>query len=328
MRRHGVRLLIVCCLVMSNGCLAKQFKRDGQSQQDAISEIYTEQAMNNLVRARSNMPFVQLKYDTIAVTDQDHLTATGGFSQIFTTVRDIVVGAGTNTLANTYNIGGTADRQRIMSFNSEPITDQNDIYERYLEFANDPGLFCVSDHAPACPVHIHRKCGKKHFWVPAEAGPAFLELVMKTALMRGEDTVPAYYDVKIVALSPNKEPKKNSPVRNMTLEFDPKVPNGDGLLTFRINGRRFRAMLKEWQPNTMESLNDEAEIPAGQLTGKLRILWNIQTDGFSELDLPAGLKVRIYSNEYPPELTTPDPIVRQIGINVNTMKNLINLQPR
>jgi hypothetical protein len=329
MRPHAFRLLIVACLVTSNGCLAKQFKRDGQSQQDAVSQIYTDQAMNNLIRARCNMPFVQLKYDTITVNDQDHFTATGGINQVFTTFRDILVGGGNNTLANTYNLGGTADRQRIMSFNSEPITDQNDIYDRYLAFANDPGLFCVSDHVPKCPVHIQRAYGKKHYWVPAEAGPAFLDLVMKTAIMRGEETMPpGYYEVKVVALSRITKNDKDMDQRTALLEFDPKIPNGNATLVFTMsNGRRIRAQLKKWTPTKDEVENDKAEkIGDRALTPKLRISWNVRKDVFDPAeDLPPGLKVRIYSHEYPPEVTAPDPTVRQIGINVTAIKNQVQL---
>src|ERR1022692_702247 len=233
--RHHLRFVIVVGLAACNGCLAKQFKRDGASSQEAVSEIYTEQAMNNLVRARCNLPFVQLKYDAIAVNDQDHLTATGGFNQVFTAVRDIVLGAGTNTLANSYSVGGTADRNRIMSFTSAPITDQNDIYESYLLFANDPGLFCVSDHAPTCPVHLHRKYGKKHFWVPVEAGPAFLNLVMKTAIMRGPETLPpGFYAVEIVGLPRLTQNPGAKEQWTGILEFKPAIPNGDATLTFKL----------------------------------------------------------------------------------------------
>jgi hypothetical protein len=330
-RRVCLLLMVALIVVTSNGCLARQFKRDGASQQEAISEIYTEQAMNNLVRARSNLPFVQLKYDSITVNDQDHITATGGINQVFTAVRDIVLGTGTNTLQNTYNLGGTADRQRIMSFNSEPITDQNDIYNRYLEFANDPSLFCVSDHAPPCPVHLHRKCGKKHFWVPVEAGPAFLELVMKTAIMRGEETVPpGYYEVNIVALSRIKQNPDDKDQKTAILEFNPKiVPNGNATLVFQMaNGRRIRVQLLKWTATEEEVKEGAEKIGERGLTNKLRISWNVKKDIFTEEDLPAGLKVRIYSHEYPPEVSAADPTVRQIGINVNAIKNQVNLRPR
>ena len=38
-------------------------------------------------------------------------------------------------------------RSRTMSFNADPVVTQNDADHRYINFANDPGLFCVGDHA-------------------------------------------------------------------------------------------------------------------------------------------------------------------------------------
>ena len=93
-------------------------------------------------------------------------------------------------VTNTYKVDGMADRKRAMTFDAEPVTDENDVYEAYLQFACDPALFVASDTPPDGPVHVYRKCGRRHYWVPCEAGPAFLQLVLRTALMRGPETAP------------------------------------------------------------------------------------------------------------------------------------------
>src|SRR5262249_25586901 len=63
MNRSSLMLLLCGTLLVAGpGCLARQFTRDGVSTQEAMADYYTEQAMANLILAKNNLPFVQLKY--------------------------------------------------------------------------------------------------------------------------------------------------------------------------------------------------------------------------------------------------------------------------
>src|SRR5262245_37030957 len=192
-------------LVFTSGCLSRQVANDGMSFRQALLEMYTDQAMDNLIRARNNMPFVQVAYRNLLVQDTDRLsgkvdtTQTVGASrdQTFATAVSAVV---RRSLQNVYALGGSASRDRQMSFYADPITDKNDIYEAYLLFAHNPELLMVSDHKPTCNVHLLRKKDHQYYRIPVEAGPAFLDLVLRTAFMRGPETAPpGYYDVKIAS---------------------------------------------------------------------------------------------------------------------------------
>jgi hypothetical protein len=317
------RLLILACLATSNGCLAKQLQRDGASSQEAISEIYTQQAMNNLIRARNNLPFVQLKYSALTVNDNDEISGAFAFTHAISDVTDLVTGALERTVGTTYAPAAAARRNRTMSFVADPETDQNFIYNQYIEFANTPGQFVVSDHPPTCPVHIHRRCGKKHYWVPEEAGQEFFNLVMNTAIKRGDaPAAPAAITVKIEAvtgekkISPDENKKKD--VWNAFVKFDKKiVPNGNATMVFNMDsGRTVKVDLYPHPDNVDSEGNPVAE---GDPTDLMKIQWDKKKQDFGKADL-VQRAVRIYSHDYPPEVVTPDPVLSRISSDLNQIR--------
>jgi hypothetical protein len=297
--------------------LARQVAWDGAAFHNAVADIYTQQAINNLIRAYCNMPFVQLKFSQLNVTDSDDTSANTSVMQTINTQRDLFMAAATRTLTNVYTLGGMFDRKRTMSFNADPVIDQNDVYQRYLAFARDPNLFVASDDPPSCPVHIQKKCGKKYYWVPEQAGPAFLDLVLQTALMRGPETappLPAAYEVKIVQVIGVNEVGRGD-LRNATLVFDKAVPNGEATIVVDLaDGRRVHASL--W-PVSKDA--DDKRIQLGQPTFRLEVQWSPKSAGFKERDLQ-GRHASIYSRDYPPEAAPPNPVLRQISNNVNQIK--------
>jgi hypothetical protein len=303
---------------LSGGCLARQFARDGANVQEAVAEVYTDQAMTNLIRARNNLPFVQLKFSAINVTDTDDYTVTGSVKQTINTARDLFAAAGMRTLTNEYDVTGTGDRKRVMSLNADPVTDQNDIYQLYLSFAGDPNLLVSANEPPPCPVHILRKCGKTYYWIPCEAAPAFLDLVLKTALMRGPETappVPAAYEVKIVQVLNVTPVGGGRDATNATLVFDKAVPNGEATLVVDLDdGRRVRASL--W-PVSKDA--EGKRLLLGQPTIRLDIQWAPKRDGFTENNL-AGRPARVHSRDYPPEAPVASPVARRIATDVNQIK--------
>jgi hypothetical protein len=316
MARYGYLFFILISAVVSGGCLGRQFARDGSSVQEAVADVYTDQAMENLIRARNNLPFVQLKFSGINVSDTDDLTVSGSLKQTVQTVGDLFVAAGMRTLTNEYDATGTGDRKRTMSLNADPVTDQNDVYARYLAFAGDPNLLVCSDERPRCPVHVLRKWHKKYYWIPCEAGPAFMDLVLKTALMRGPETAPpAAYQVKILDLLDVTPAPRGIDSTTATVVFDNAVPNGQGSLVVDLDdGRRVRASLL---PIATDA--DGKRVPLGQPTSRLKITWSPKKQGFTELNL-IGRPGRVYSRDYPPEAAVPNPVLQKIAVDVNQIK--------
>jgi hypothetical protein len=316
MVRYASLSFILISLVAGSGCLGRQFARDGASVQEAVADVYTDQAIENLIRARNNLPFVQLKFSGINVSDTDDYTVTGSLKQTVETVRDLFLAKAMRTLTNEYDATGAGDRKRTMTLNADPVTDQNDVYARYLEFAGDPNLLVCSEERPECPVHLVRKWHKKYYWIPCEAGPAFMDLVLKTALMRGPETAPpAAYTVKILDVIDATPAPVGTDSTTATVVFDNAVPNGEGLLVVDLDdGRRVRASLL-----LIDMDADKKRVPRGQLTSRLKITWSPKRDGFTELNL-IGRPGRVYSRDYPPEAAVPSPVLQKIAVDVNQIK--------
>ena len=324
--RSKIALLWLAALApLCSGCLSRQIARDGIGLRQAILDMYTDQVMDNLIRAHNNMPYVQLVYTTIQANDMDQVSANGALDQTITTTRDLFAAMASRVLANDYKAGGMGDRMRTMNFTANPITDQNDIYQRYLDFSHNSDLFVVSDCPPPCAVHIQRKCDKIYYWVPQEAGPAFLDLVLKTTFMRGPEAAPvalAAVDVKIVDVE-KVNPVPGRDATNATLLFDKAVPNGPATLIVDLDdGRRVRVGL--W-PISKDL--DGKRVDLGQPTTRLEIQWSPMKDGFTELQLK-GRPARFYSHDFPPEAQVPSPILHEISNNLNSIKTQVENQRR
>src|SRR5436309_3039397 len=69
------------------------------------------------------------------------------------------------------------------------------------QVARDQTLFVVSCEKPCGPVHICRQCGKKWYWVPVEAGPEFLQLVLRTSILPPSAAPTVFWDTTIAGMA-------------------------------------------------------------------------------------------------------------------------------
>lgn len=117
-------LAVLCC-----GCLARQVARDGKDFRQAVLDIYTDQVVDNLVRAKEGLPFVPLAYRDMLVQDSDSIG--GSAEDTYLDKRNPeanalgVLTAIKREISNTFKVGATAKRDRLMSFKADPITDKN-----------------------------------------------------------------------------------------------------------------------------------------------------------------------------------------------------------
>src|SRR5206468_2782084 len=111
---------------------------------------------------------------------------------------------------------------------------------------------------PTCPVHIHRKRHKKHYWVPCEAGPAFLSLVLLTSFTPpGDPPVSPAYDVEVEQVEIVRRPAGDNHFYTVNLKFKDPVPKGDGTLVVDVGeGRQARL--------TVHPLTDEDAMKKGE----------------------------------------------------------------
>jgi hypothetical protein len=295
--------------------------REGEASRNAILDLYTEQAMDNLVRARRNMPFVQLAYRGITVQDQDTLSCslneTYGDTNAVTRGALAAVTTAVHTVSSSLMFGSSKSRAKTLSYSAEPVTDKNDVYELYLAFAKDPGLLMESCNEPKCGYHIRRKCGDIWYWVPTEAGPDFLALVLKTSMMRGPEAMPLpWYERKAKTHVIEKGDEEV-----VYLELDRSIPAGDGYVAFTLDKKRYQIEMLYFSESADKSIKAVAE---GELTNFIQVTMP-EDAKFDAKDLD-GLQVQIFSTNHPPEIPAPSQEMQRLQDSVNSLDmNLKNL---
>src|SRR6266478_4380262 len=90
--------ILLIPLAICGGCLSRQIARDGTHLREAMLDIYTDQVMDNLIRARSNMPFVQMKYSNIQANDAQDLSVNGTIDQSFMRAVNLMTGVVTKSI--------------------------------------------------------------------------------------------------------------------------------------------------------------------------------------------------------------------------------------
>jgi hypothetical protein len=289
-------------LTTSSGCLSRQVTADGTSLRLILVDLYTEQAIDNLIRAYENQPFVQLTYTQVGVTDKDNATAavTGGDAAFTRDLSsDLTKGAAgavkKTAFAGKIPIGFSGQRDRTLGFQADPVTDRNDIYEDYLAFARNPAFFQVSDHDPGCDAHIKRRCGSRWYWVPEYAGNEFMQLVQRTSFAP-PPSAPAevFWETGIVTVHPHFNAKGQRLENKFELTLLRPVPNDDGLLRVTLRDGR-----KRWL--TVNPILEDVNGPLvrGTLTLRLLVQFNAKTLPPDEEALLPGATASFLSQNYP-----------------------------
>jgi hypothetical protein len=307
MRNHIYWSIGGLFLVLSSGCLARQVGNDGVDLRAAVLNMYTDQALDNLIRARNNLPFVQLSYSKLQVNNDNKLKAmmTGGAAN-FTYGHTVTPTAASplarfTTLvmfAGAFPFSATDTGDRSLTFHADPITDQNFIYEEYLQFANTEGQFIDSDCPPAGPVHCMRKCGNRWYWVPLEARDAFLALVLKTAF--GDDPAgpTIYWDTTIASVVPIPIPGASGNSRTYAVTFNDAVPYDNGVMFVTLkNGCKFELAVQE----------APLPPPSGQPASPVPMVTKVYTQSSEPLDGLEGAAVRLFLTSHPNTKSKPAP---------------------
>src|SRR5205814_652289 len=165
----------------ASGCAVAQAQRDQDQMRTALLDLYTNQVMDNLIRAYNRMPIIQLDYTQAQgmITVQTSASATDAF----TTTSPIA-----NALTSVLGLQNTNQ----ITINAVPVTTSNEVYDAYLEFLSIPdSLIASPDRPPAGAAHIYRKCGCMYYWVPIDCRDKFFELALLSTAQRGHTLLTA-----------------------------------------------------------------------------------------------------------------------------------------
>jgi hypothetical protein len=296
--------------MVSTGCAVSELRSDQDRIRATLLDLYTNQIMDNLIRAGNGMPIIQIDYTnaTATITVSETASLNDSFSTTHTnaltliTSPTLVIGK-TALEALTGNLGATHSNQ--VALTATPVTNCNEVYDAYLEFLALPGsLRCTSTPPAEGTAHICKKCGEQYYWIPAEYKTQFLGLALATTAQRkkGLGLPPIeYYEAKLVDII-NPTPQLKDGQASMTVRFDRKVPNDSGWLEFSMNKKIYNLYLSPYTPSTADRPAETDVLVVGfdrrGLPGKVKTP--------SDLDLP--LDVKLYLRHYRPVVqpTTAD----------------------
>lgn len=315
-------LMMVAASFCSFGCMHKQVARDGIGSRQAVLDVYTDQIMDNVIRARRGLPFVQLVYRDILVQDVDSINA--GVSDTIGSSTDQSLGAAglvTGTVrkwSNSLLPTAGAKRDRTISFHADPVTDKNDIYEYYMAFACDPTLLVESDAEPKCSVHISRRWKDKWYYVPCEAAGVFLQLSLKTTFMRGPEKTPGpdYFEASIRDVVTEIDPAKPMVVFGV-VTFDRNIKNDDGFMMVTTADKKkvridlFRYTKPIPPATTVKALGDD--------TNAFSVAWTLANANVTAAEL-RNAKAKIYLQNYFPPPPPPVADLQRLNDNLDQIR--------
>lgn len=250
-----------CCVMFSAGCLSRQVARDGVGLRNAMIDLYTDQAIDNLIRARNRQLFVQMKYSQLSVDDSSALSgaassAAGSFTTSFQQATRAVTAAGV------FPLSASASKTRKVSFQADPVTDQNYVYEEYMAFADNPMLLIACNKKPTCSFVVSRQCGSLWYYIPPEAGSAFLQLVIDVSV--GLDSQPAEaWTATIKTATPvyDQNGVPDPTHRHFVLTLDTPVPNDEGQILASLASPSSRKVALHAYPEHLTSYQTRSSKP-------------------------------------------------------------------
>lgn len=233
--------LALLCAALSSGCIVGTMGRDQDRIRGAILDLYTNQVMDNLVRASQGLPIVQVDYTNATGTVGFSQTASFSDMQAVTDSTTTAIPALTQSIARSIvtTISGSlgASHSNQVAITGTPVTTANEVYDAYLEFLSIPGSLVVTcEPPPACAAHMCKQCNGRYYWVPVDYRGDFFKLALLTTVRRGTALLPddRSYAVKLQKLDHELKNQSKHGVK-LAIQIDKSIPNDDGYVTYMLS---------------------------------------------------------------------------------------------
>jgi hypothetical protein len=294
-------MLSLAVIVVQSGCRAEQLRTDQFEMRQALLRLYMDQIMDNLIRIRNDLPIIQLDYTQMTGTVTDQVNAGGGWNQSNTANRfaeGVTPTGSTRVLVNSYSVTSTGQQINQLTITANPVTNNNDVYDAYLEFLQDKDRLQVTASPPGkLEAHIVREYEGQYYWIPKSAASAFFRLSLVTTAQRGQATIrPTAFEGTIVGVV--ETTPINATAARYRLRLTSKVPNDSGRLTTVVNGHEYSFSLQLLGPI------DGSPVPANKRTEFADLIYDEQDpdgpklprDEFVKAIEGKAVKIRLENN--------------------------------
>jgi hypothetical protein len=277
MRRLTLLIVLAVAATPLTGCLAvRETQNDQDKMRTALNNLYENQIMDNLIRAANGLPFVQIDYtnatSTVSVTESGNV----GGTQDLTTSRQrnlpSMARMITRIFTNHWSYGVSGMNSNQIALTANPVINNNEVYDAYLQFLANPGSLVVScDPPPDGKAHVWRKWKGNYYWVPLEYRYLFLKLSLVTTSQRGKRLQPVdpFFTVTVIKLT-NPIPGDEGTIF-LTAKLDTTVPSDSGRIEFNVDGKRVVF--------TVDQVPSPVDRPAPETTDTIIIRFNPKAAG-------------------------------------------------
>ena len=229
--------------VSVSGCAVQQLHNDQDKIRCSLLELYSNQIMDNLIRAHNKLPIVQVDYANATATitakemsslgDMPVLTHTNAFTSAVASMLAL-----TNITVNTVSTAGSFDHVNQVSVIAAPVIASDAVYDAYESFlAIDGSLQVTCDPPPTSAAHLCKRCGEVYYWIPVGYEREFLRLSLATTAQRGSAATPldSFYSVNLLMVLSQEMitvGASSGGVSNywLTIKIDKKIPVDDGVV--------------------------------------------------------------------------------------------------
>lgn len=263
---HRALIISICCLSSLTGCAVNQLRRDQDKIRVALLDLYTNQIIDNLIRASNGMPIIQIDYTNATGTITAKQTASFSDVQAATKSSVLALPAATasltRTIVTTISGGLGAEHTNQVAVTGTPVTTSNEVYDAYLEFLSYPDSLVVScDPPPPGAAHICKECGGMFYWVPVEYRKEFFRLSLLTTAQRGKalSTPDDFYTVTLQKVT-NEEDGQFDTVKLLTVELDKKIPTDVGTIKLTFDNTEVQYDIKPYEPEDGSSPSEANQV--------------------------------------------------------------------
>ncbi len=312
---------ILLCATVLSGCAVHEVHKDHDLIRTTLLDLYTNQIIDNLVRAKNGMPIIQLDYTQVSAMVTIANSISGSESQAVTANNLFTIPAATLAATRTImtslmgNLGNMNTNQ--VTIGATPLITSNEVYDAYLQFLDEeknPGSLMVTCDPPnPGDAHICKKCDGKYYWVPVIYRDLFFKLALLTTAQRGKALAgpDPYYSVTVQRIEgePIQGTFRGQPRGDLavTVLLDKKIPNDTGYLVFDGEDTQYEVRV---YPNKPGANLSESEFATVYVQQQLY-------ENFKRL-LPR--KAKVYLDHRQPKAPTTDDMLSKINFQLQQIQ--------
>jgi hypothetical protein len=242
-----LRNSLILFAFLACGCATTELAHEEDQIRSKLLALYTDQIMDNLIRAKNNLPIIQVDYSSL--NGQVTLEATGmiGGSQTVTNANAVTTATAiskmvSRTIATVFNYSLTAHNATQVSMSGTPLNNNNDVYLAYLTFLADQQNLMVTPAAPPeGAAHLCRQYCGSYYWIPCDRATEFFKLSLATTTMRGQPLkVSKDFEITVDHLLGARTINDAKQIHQVLFAIQGKLPNAEGVLRLTVDGIEYK----------------------------------------------------------------------------------------